>query len=118
MQEAAIAGIQHAEAILAWLDIQKRKSFSVDKHDVAKNFGNPGHVGIAGHGIVELAVLLEQTIINDERDFEGALGKVERIFKIVANEEQPEHSRINVQAIDAHGVVVIPERGSILAVGI
>ena len=80
--------------------------------------GTQGLAGIAGHGIIELAVLLEQPIVNHERDFERAFGKIERVFEIVANEEQAEHAGIDVQPVDAHGVVVIPKRGSILAVGI
>ena len=118
VQKASVADVQHAKAILARLHIQERESFSVRNHHVAEYFGNPGMRGISGHRIVELAVLPQQAIVNYERDFEGAFGKIERIFEIVANKKQPEHAGVDVQAIDAHGVVVIPERRSFLPVGI
>ena len=118
MQKAAVGGVQHAEAILARLHVQKRKSFSIRHHHVAENLGHPRPVGIAGYGIVELAVLLEQAIVNHQRDFESAFGKIKRVFKIVANEKASEHARVNIQPIDAHGVIVIPERRGFLSVGI
>ena len=73
MQKAAVGGVQHAEAILARLHIQKWESLSVRHHHVTENFGNPGPGGIAGHRIIELAVLPEQAIVNHQRDFERRL---------------------------------------------
>ena len=46
------------------------------------------------------------------------MGKLERLLHFVADHKQAEHAGVGVEAIDAHGVVVIPEHGGILAVGI
>ena len=75
MQKAAVGSVQHAEAILARLHIEKRESLSVSHHHVTKSSGTHGRSGIARHGVIELAVLFEQPIVDHQRDFEGPLGR-------------------------------------------
>src|SRR5580698_6924430 len=118
MQKAAVGSIQYAEAILARLHIEKGESLSVSHHHVAEGFWNPGPVRIARHGVIELAILFQQPIVDHQRDFERAFGEIERIFEIVANEKASEHAGVNIEPIDAHGVIVIPECRGFLSVGI
>ena len=59
---------------------------------------------------MELAALVEETIKNEEGHLVTAAGQPQRGFGLVANEEGAEQAGVLVQPLDAHGVIVIPER--------
>ena len=54
VEEAAIGGIQNAEAIAARFDVEIREQLAVDQHGFTEGFGYPGHIGHAGDRIVQL----------------------------------------------------------------
>jgi hypothetical protein len=75
-------------------------------------------LGIAGGGVIELAVGGEVTVVEDERELVFPGGQVERLLSGVADKEHAEEARVDVEAVNAHGVVVIPEGGGFLLEGI
>ncbi len=76
MEEAGVGAINDAEAIEARLDFEIGENFAVDEEGVAKDFGGPGRFGIAGDGIVELAVEIEDAVVEDEGNFVLAARKI------------------------------------------
>ena len=71
--------------------------------------------GIAGEVVVEeLTVGGEVAVVEDERDFVFAEGRSRRVFDFVAEEEHAEQAGVGVEAVEAHGVIVVPERGGVL----
>ena len=118
MKKASVGGIENAEAVFARLHVEIREGLSVHHHHVAENFGNPRLLGIAGHRIVELAVLTQQPVANHQRNLEAPLGRFSASSTSSRIRNRPNMSGIDVQPVDAHGVVVIPERGGVLVVGI
>src|SRR5580704_3066300 len=118
MKEAAVGGIQGAEAIFTRFDCEVREEFAVDEQGVAENFGGPGRLGIAGDGIVKLAFEIEDTVVEDQRNFVLAAGQVERIFNFIPDEKDTEEAGENIQPVNAQGMIVIPEHGGVLVVGI
>ena len=78
------------------------------------NSGIQGCSGSPEVGVVELAVGGEVAVVEDERDFVLAGGEVQRVFGLVADEHHAEEAGVDVEAVEAHGVVVVPERGGLL----
>ena len=71
-------------------------------------------VGVAGGGVEELAVGGEIAVVEDEGDFVPAGGQVKGIFEGIAEPEHAEEAGVVVEAVYAHGVVVVPEGGGVL----
>ena len=113
-EEAAVGGVEEAEAIEARLDLEEGSDLSVDEDAVGAELGDPGVLGIAGDGVEELAVGGEVAVVEDEGDFVLAAGEMEGVFDVIADEQHAEEAGVGVEAIEAHGVVVIPERGGVL----
>jgi hypothetical protein len=67
-------------------------------------------------GIVERAVVMEEAILQHERNLELALRKVERLLRFVTNDIEAGQTGKNVQPGNAEAVVVVPERSSGLAI--
>src|SRR2546428_3597446 len=64
-QEASVARINDAEAVLSGLDLQVRPSLAVHQHGVNEEFGNPGWVCPALGGWVEQrAVCVKHRVMN------------------------------------------------------
>ena len=119
VQEARIAAIEHAQAIAPRLNVYHRPRLAVHADGVAKELRNPELVGApVGHRIKERAVRIEQPVLYDQRDFELPLGKVQRIFHRVTDQVRAGQPLDHIQARDSQRVVVIPEHGGLLVIGI
>lgn len=70
--------------------------------------------GVAGVGVKKLAIGGELAIREYERDLIFAGGEIERVFDGITKKDHPEEPGVRVEAIDAHGVVVVPEGGCFL----
>ncbi len=117
-EEAAVGGVEDAEAIEARFDLEVRADLAVDEDAVGSEFGDPGMVGVSGGGVKELAVGCEVAVVEDEGDLVFAGGEMERVFDGVADEEEAEEPGVGVEAVESHGVVVVPERGGVLLEGV
>ena len=113
-----IGSVQYTEAVLARLHIEIRKQPAVDKCGVSGVLGYPGRIGEHADGIVDLPVGPDHAIHENQRNFVLALGKIQRVFEGVANHVQARHAGADVQPVDAHGMVVIPEQRGVLRVRI
>jgi hypothetical protein len=117
-EEAAVGGVEDAEAVEARLDLEEGADLAVDEDAVGGELGDPGVVGVAGGRVEELAVSGEVAIAKNEGDFVFALGEMEAVFDMVADEEHAEEAGVGAEAIEAHGVVVVPEGGGLLLEGV
>jgi hypothetical protein len=117
-EEAAIGGVKDAKAVESRLNFEIRANFTVDEDAVGSEFGDPRVIGVSGGGVEELAVGGEVAVVEDEGDLIFAGGEVERVFGGVADEEEAEETGVGVEAVETHGVVVIPEGGGILLEGV
>ena len=116
--DARIGAVQHAEAVFARLDFQVGKELAINQNRIAIDFRNPGRVGIGRNRIEELSLARQQAVIENQRQLVLALRQIEPVFEIVANEKRAKQSRIDIQTIDPQRVVVVPEHGRFLLVGI
>ncbi len=116
--EAAVGAVHEAQAIAARLDIEIRKQLAVDEQCVAKDFGNPWSVGLLGDRILELTIGAKQAVGDHQRNFVFAPGQIESCLHGIANEAEALQPCIDVESVNAHGVVVVEERGCVLARGI
>jgi hypothetical protein len=66
MKKTRVRRIQHTKTILARLDVQKRKQLSVYQNRVAKNLGDPGRLSIARDRIEQLAIVIEEAIVQKD----------------------------------------------------
>ncbi len=113
-EEAAVGRVEDAEAVEARFDLEVGAYLSVDEDAVGSEFGDPGMFGISGGGVKELAVGREVAVVEDEGDLVLAGGEMERVFYLVADEEHAEETGVGVEAVQTHGVVVIPEGRGVL----
>ncbi len=74
-EEAAIGGVEEAEAVESRLDLEEGADLSVDEDAVGAELGDPGAFRIAGDVVEELAVGGEVAIVEDEGNFVFAAGK-------------------------------------------
>ncbi len=118
MVEAPIRSVQQSKAIEARLDFQIRKQLAIHQEGVAERFRNPRSTGLPGDRIFQAAILLEEPVANYQRDLVFSARQREGVFYRIAHHVQSQHAGIDVQAIDAHGVIVIPEQSGLLPVGI
>ena len=78
--EAGVRGVENAEAISSRLDFEKRHDLAVDAVHVTVEFLDPDGMFLGtvhDLGIVERAVVMEEAVLQHERDFELALRKIE-----------------------------------------
>ena len=115
-EEAAVRGIEGAEAVEAWLDLEVRTNLAVDEEAIGGELRDPRVIGITGGGVEELAVGGEVAVVEDEGYFVLTGGEVEGVFYLVSDEVHSEESGVGVESVEAHGVVVIPEGGCFLLV--
>ncbi len=118
MKKAAVRRVEHTEAIFARFDFEIREELAVNQNGVAKNFGHPSRFRIARHGIVQLSLEIEKPVVNHERNFVFAARKIQPVLEVVAHKKCAEESGENIQPVNAKGVIVIPEHGRVLLVGI
>ncbi len=65
-EEAAVGGVEDAEAVEARLDFEVGADLAVDEDGVGVELGDPGAVGVGGDGVEELAVGGEVAIVEGE----------------------------------------------------
>jgi hypothetical protein len=75
-------------------------------------------VGIAGGGVEELAVSGEVAVVEDEGDFVFSSRQMEGVFDLVSDEVKADEAGVGAEAVEAHGVVVVPEGSGVLLVGV
>jgi hypothetical protein len=123
--EPRVRGVQDAEAILAWLDLQERPHLAVDQHRVAEELGNPhgwhARIRVAAivlHRIEQRAVRVEEPVLDHQRDLERAVGKIEVVLDAVTEQIDARQPGEVVQPGRAQRVVVVPElrRGLIIRI--
>jgi hypothetical protein len=117
-EEAGVGAVHDAEAIEARLDVEVGEELAVGEDGVAVDLRDPGGLGVGGDGVVELAVGEEGSIAEEERDLVWAGGQVEGGFGLVADEEETLETGVDVEPVNAHGVVVVEEQGRFLLVGV
>ena len=59
----------------------------------------------------------EHAVADEQRDVVLAGGQVEGVFARVAKNAEADQAGVGVEAVNAHGVVVVPERGGVLLEG-
>ena len=78
--EARVGGVEDAEAVLARLDLEERHDFAVDAVHVAIELLDPDGMffgTVDDLGVVEGAVVMEETVLQHEGDLVVALRQVE-----------------------------------------
>lgn len=121
MIETRVGSIENAEAVLARFDFEKRHDHTVDAVHIPIELLYPKRVfyGAVNHcGIVEGAVAVEETVLQHKWHLELAAGKVQCPFGFVSDEIKASQASIDIEAGDAHAVIVIPQRSGGLAIGI
>ena len=68
--------------------------------------------------IAQLAIGLQMAIEEHERDLVLVVGQMQLLLLLVTNHVQAKEPGIDVQPVDAHRVIVIPEQRRVLLVGI
>jgi hypothetical protein len=119
MVEARVGCVEDAEAVSPRFDLEKRHDVAVDTVHIAIEFLNPNGVlfgSVDDPGVVKRAIVMEEAILQHERDLKLALWKVERPLRFVTNNVEACETGVDVQPGDAEAVIVIPERGGGLAV--
>jgi len=116
--KAGVGTVDHPETIFARFDFEKWRGLAVDADGVAEKFLHPHGMGaVLRRRIEQGAIGAELAVLDEKRDFVGAAGKVEGVFFGVANEVHAGQSSVDIEAGDAEGMIVIPERGGGLVVG-
>ena len=118
IEEAAVGGVEHAKAVEAGFEFDVGADLPVNEDSVGAELRDPGAGRVSGDVVEELSVGDEVTVVEDNGDLVLALGEVESVFVLVADEEHAEEAGVGVDAVDAHRVVVVPEGGGILLQGI
>ena len=116
--EPRIGSVQHPEAVLARLGFQIRRHPAVHRHHIAEDFRNPRLTRPSRRRITETPVAQQEAVAENERDFELSLRQIQRIFFVIPNDIRAGQARINIQPVDAHGMIVIPQHGRILLIRI
>src|SRR5262249_52549055 len=100
-----IRGVQNPEAVLSWLNFEVGPHLAVDQHRVAEELGDPNgrnpRIWIAPivlNGIEKGAVRAEEPILNDQRDLVSAIGKVEFVLDVVAEQVDAREAGIVVES--------------------
>jgi hypothetical protein len=117
-EEAAVGGVKDAEAVEARLNHEVRPYLAVKEDTGAAELGNPGVFGIARLGVEELTVGGELAVVDLKRNLVFAGRKFEGILCGVAQKGHAGEPGVHVEAVEPHGVVVIPEGGGNLLKGI
>lgn len=89
MIKARVGAVKDAEAVSPRLDLEKRHDPAVDAVHVPVELLNPDRVlfgAVDNLGIVERAVLVEEAILQHDRNLELASWKIERLLCFVAND--------------------------------
>src|SRR5262249_32898549 len=55
---------------------------------------------------------------NNQWNFVARVRQLELVFNLIPDDEQPAQPGVNIEPVNSHRVVVIPERRGILAVGV
>src|SRR6202161_1642907 len=118
MEKSAVRCVEHAETIFARFDVEIREELAVDENGIAKNFGYPRGFRIAGHRVIQLSLEIEKPVVNHERNFVFAARQVQPVFEVVAHKKCADEAGENIQPVNAEGMIVIPENGRGLLVGI
>jgi hypothetical protein len=79
-EEAAVGGVEDAEAVEARFDLEVRANFAVDEDAVGSEFGDPGMIWVSGGCVKELAVGREVAVVEGEGNLVLAGGEMERVF--------------------------------------
>ena len=69
-------------------------------------------------GIEQLALVVEDAVVQDQGQLIAAGGQVEAVFVGIAQQIHTHQAGVEIQPAGAHGVVVIPEHGCVLPVGV
>src|SRR5277367_3274185 len=88
VEESAVGPVQNTKAIAARLDFQIREQFPVHQNGVAKEFGDPWRIWDGRDRVVELALLVEHTIVDDQGNLVFASWKIQGILNRVTNHER------------------------------
>ena len=75
-------------------------------------------MGLIRNRIEKLTFAGEHAVIEDQRNFRLALGEMEGVFDVIADEKCSQQASIDVEPVDAHGMVVVPEHCCVLLVGV
>ena len=119
MVETRVGGIENAEPVLAWLDLEKRHDLAIDAIEIAERFLDPERMflrAVDDGGVVEGAVTMEEAILQHERNLVLAAGKIQCPFSFIANEIKACQACVDIETGDAEAMIVIPESSRGLAV--
>src|SRR6185503_15397928 len=118
--EAGIRAVENAEPVPSLFDFKKRPNLAINQRDVAEELGRP-------HGmerrdslsrIKQRPVRVEHPVLNQEWNLELAARQIETILDTVTNQVEAREPCHYIQPGNPNGVIVIPERGGLLIVGI
>jgi hypothetical protein len=113
-EEAAVGGVEKTEAVKARLHFEVGPYLAVDEDEASEELRDPRVLGVAGVWIEELAIGGKLAVREQERDLVFAGGEIECIFGGITQEEHTEEPGVRIEAINTHGVVVVPESGRFL----
>ena len=117
--DARVGAIEDAEAVLSRFDRQIRPDGAVDEREGTEKL-HRAIFDLVQQAAGERAIGcgLQVAVLDQQGDLVGAGGQVQRGFLGIADEVQPGQTGIDVEAGDAHGMVVIPQQGRLLVVGV
>ncbi len=113
-EESAIGGVEKTESVEARLHLEVGPYLAVDEDKASEELGDPRVFGVAGIGVEELTISGELAVREQERDLVFAGGEIQCVFDGITHEDHAEEPGVHVEAIEAHGVIVVPEGGCFL----
>ena len=134
VEEPGVGRVEEAETVAYRLHVEVGPGFAVDDNRIAQELGNPERVDsrirrravepcIAAVGEIPLPGGIELTILNHHFDLPVAPRQADGVVDatgvaLVTNQIKGLQSRIDVQPGEAQGLIVEPEGGGLLAVGV
>ncbi len=67
---------------------------------------------------MQLPLLVEQAVAEQQWNLVTTFRQLQGILNLVTDQERAEQAGILVEPFDAHGVIVVPQSGRILAIGV
>ena len=117
-KEARVRCVQDSQAIPARLDLIKGLHPAIHDHGVADDLIHPGMLRIGRDGIEQLPLVIEDPVVEHQRQLKVAGRQMELLFVRIAKQIHAHQAGIQVEPAGTHGVVVVPKHGCILAVGV
>jgi hypothetical protein len=118
LKESSVRCIEYPQAIAAGLNLVKGLYAAIHDHGVADDLVHPGMLRIGRNGVKQLPLSIEDAVVQHQRQLKAAGRQIQLLLVGIAKQIDARQAGIEIEPAGAHGVVVIPEHGCILAVGV